>query len=829
MRHFAFSIAILLGLTGSVWAGYDEGSAAYKRGDYTTALREFRPLARQGDDRAQYRLAMMYLNGRGVRKDHTKAAKWLRKAAEQGNINAQFSLASSYRRGRGLARDYTKAVKWFRSAAMQGYPWAQRDLGHMYFWGQGVQKNYVWAHLWFNLAASKFRPGKNHNWTINRLAKAEKAMTPAQIVVAQGLAQAIKEYRRTYRRFPDDAFIQGKMRELKQSGTEVRAKKDPGYEAYQRRDYATALREWRALAEQGDASAQYNLAALFVNGYGVPRDLVLAYALFDMAAARKAQAASRRVNIARNMTPVEIERAVSIARNARQGNMAAILRQALDSVLVALQSKSASPERVRKVQDALKGLGYDPGSTNGALGPETHAAIRAYQADVGFAENGRASKRLLTHLEQTVARMSPPQASGTNSMKLVRAGRKLSLADAKVLERKVGKNPDTLWARSKLLGFYFYSSKRLLGRAPTIQARRRHILWLIQKHPEARLANFSEASIDPIGHSLADQEGYQLAKKLWLDQVKDKGDNKKVLLNAAKFLRLHDKELAVDLLTRAGDSTKLGMLYALGVLRVNMMNQNGLPMSVGKTAADHAFAKKARQVLEGSSDFMVVGAAGHFLLTYGVIVRRLQTDPELVDFIETLLKKSGLSMGEYYEFKARLATSPSEKRKFAKLRFAEMEKMRSPPPGAKGHEIYRFERLVKAAFAAGDIQKSGLYANKLLEVGMKPGYEKWRGNALHHGNLILGRIAFKQGRIENAKTYLIKAGRMTGSAKFGAFGPNMALAKELLEAGEKAVVIEYLQICKKFWPYDRKIGKLDRWINTVRAGRIPKFGGNLVY
>ena len=43
-------------------------------------------------------------------------------------------------------------------------------------------------------------------------------------------------------------------------------------DAYERGDYATALRELRPLAEQGDASAQYNVGLIYDNGEGVPED-----------------------------------------------------------------------------------------------------------------------------------------------------------------------------------------------------------------------------------------------------------------------------------------------------------------------------------------------------------------------------------------------------------------------------------------------------------------------------------------------------------------------------------------------------------------------------
>ena len=54
---------------------------------------------------------------------------------------------------------------------------------------------------------------------------------------------------------------------------------------------------------------------------------------------------------------------------------------------------------VRGIQRALAARGYDPGGVDGAEGPRTRAAIRAYQKDAGLRETGRASRELLDHLE----------------------------------------------------------------------------------------------------------------------------------------------------------------------------------------------------------------------------------------------------------------------------------------------------------------------------------------------------------------------------------------------------------------------------------------------
>ncbi len=63
---------------------YEAGKEAYDRGDYATALTKFRPLAQQGDARAQYNLGVMYYRGYGVTKDDVRAHLWLNLAAVRG-------------------------------------------------------------------------------------------------------------------------------------------------------------------------------------------------------------------------------------------------------------------------------------------------------------------------------------------------------------------------------------------------------------------------------------------------------------------------------------------------------------------------------------------------------------------------------------------------------------------------------------------------------------------------------------------------------------------------------------------------------------------------
>ena len=148
LKRIFLGIAVAVVLTGAAMAGpFEDGLAAFQRGDYATALRLLQPLAAQGNADAQFKLGVMYDNGRGV------------------------------------AQNYAEAMKWYRLAAAQGDAAAQNNLGLMYGTGRGVAQNYVQAHMWSNLAAAQ----GNENGRKNRDLAASK-MTSAQIAEAQKLA-----------------------------------------------------------------------------------------------------------------------------------------------------------------------------------------------------------------------------------------------------------------------------------------------------------------------------------------------------------------------------------------------------------------------------------------------------------------------------------------------------------------------------------------------------------------------------------------------------------------------------------------------------------------
>jgi TPR repeat protein len=188
------ALVLSLSLAAPVAAGpFEDGVAAYDRGDYATALQLFRPLAEQGHAAAQFSLGLMYRNGQGVPQDYAEAVTWYRKAAEQGVATAQSNLGLMYRNGQGVPQDYAAAMTWYRKAAEQGHPPAQHNLGVMYGNGQGVPQDYVQR----TSGSISPPPASQHRRVIcarrpSRIGTGSPLMTPAQIAEAQRLAREWK-------------------------------------------------------------------------------------------------------------------------------------------------------------------------------------------------------------------------------------------------------------------------------------------------------------------------------------------------------------------------------------------------------------------------------------------------------------------------------------------------------------------------------------------------------------------------------------------------------------------------------------------------------------
>jgi hypothetical protein len=126
--------------------------------------------------------------------------------------------------------------------------------------------------------------------------------------------------------------------------------------------------------------------------------------------------------------------------------------------------------------------------------------------------------------------------------------------------------------------------------------------------------------------------------------------------------------------------------------------------------------------------------------------------------------------------------------------------------------------MAMAAEDAADYAKAKLYASETLAFAQNSRYV---AQQTYYGNHVLGLLALHEGNVAGARTYLLASVDHAGWEELNKFGPNLKLAKRLLEKGERDVVIEFLEVSKRLWPEGRN--KLGQWQAIIRAGVLPEW------
>lgn len=195
---------ILLGSAINVFAAparLDDALTAIEKQDYKTAFAIFSELADKGDAEAQYNLAILYRQGKGVKGDADVSLKWFEKAAEQGLASAQYYLGHLYDNGEGVPRNPATAVSWYKKAAEQGNPLAQSNLGVAYASGEGVQQDIIKAYVWFSLAAAQGLTAALENRNILKQEMSEELQANAQRLMREYFNKYVAPFRPASNRF----------------------------------------------------------------------------------------------------------------------------------------------------------------------------------------------------------------------------------------------------------------------------------------------------------------------------------------------------------------------------------------------------------------------------------------------------------------------------------------------------------------------------------------------------------------------------------------------------------------------------------------------------
>lgn len=148
------SLILLLSAMSALASNLEQAIQQYQKGDYETAASRFKVLSDQGHADAQFYLATMYHEGKGVVQDDKQAVYWFRAASNQGHARAQFSLGNAYKHGRGLDKDDWLALIWWKRSALQSYTPAQYNYGIALLFGRGTRIDEKRALDWLSKAAN---------------------------------------------------------------------------------------------------------------------------------------------------------------------------------------------------------------------------------------------------------------------------------------------------------------------------------------------------------------------------------------------------------------------------------------------------------------------------------------------------------------------------------------------------------------------------------------------------------------------------------------------------------------------------------------------------
>ena len=251
--------------------------------------------------------------------------------------------------------------------------------------------------------------------------------------------------------------------------------------------------------------------------------------------------------------------------------------------------------------------------------------------------------------------------------------------------------------------------------------------------------------------------------------------------------------------------------------------EQGLDPGLDDAVFDQARAIWLRQVKTNPKSAAIMAAAACFApLPDG------QTAEALYQRAQTLEPKNPAwpkALADLYAGQAGAAGSGTASQA-AKKALASLELAQANTTNAQ-LRFYNLQSLTRMAFDLGDLAKARTYADDLLRQAEEVDTRWGTGDAVYRGHLVLGRIALRESNLAEAKTHLLAAAATGGSPVLGSFGPNMSLAKELLDKGEKETVLEFLQRCADFWTGGKE--KLDNWIRQVQDGDTPDFGANLFY
>lgn len=441
----------------------------------------------------------------------------------------------------------------------------------------------------------------------------------------------------------------------------------------------------------------------------------------------------------------------------------------------------------------------------------------------------------------------------------VQAAVAMSAADVAALEASLERNPQDLAAHEKLLTYYRMSDA--VRWEDQLAGIRKHAMWMIENAPEGGIWI-------PIISKKHDPQGYEAARRLWLEQVAEPDVSIRVLASGADFLSAYDKPVAEALLLRARsrdpESTairagvepgiaapswpqRLGLLYARAITG-NVDRTTG---SADPVEAASPFASEARQKLDATTDAQILRTAGAYLLRGGnspdhrelgrtYLQRVVERDPQDIQAKASLASAAAndrsAAIGErlsaagardrFDEFSdttyEAISHLPVADRLFYLPRAAESAYMRAESVEYTARDKADGEKAEANRKARAGWARSRQYAEDALRLAEANTRLPESGEATYRANVVLAVLALKDGDRHRSIEYMERAANAPSSeALLYSRNPGLRgrLVEYLLREGERESVAAFLEKAAASIAADR-----ERLLNDaaqIRDGVMP--------
>ncbi|MEM7404960.1 MAG: SEL1-like repeat protein [Pseudomonadota bacterium] len=422
------------------------------------AVRWYRQAADAGHPAAQLNLGRMYRSGKGVAQSDSEAVAWYQKAADQGLSIAQFFMGLMYDTGKGVPSDYTQAYKWFDLAARQGDEDARYKRDRLarqmtpsqILAAERLAADFLGEAPPAEVSASTAQQGGRElsggeqpasQQQIALARPADEAVlvpsnpAPVQAPVSPPLsAEQLAELQKLMNSLGYHAGTPGRNDAARIDRAIALFSRDTGFQS------ADGGR--RAIDQALLAELQYirvNLppeaarpkssselvtriqTALNALGYEAgTADGIIGRNTIKAARKYRADLGYKvRDELTQGLLRVT-ETRLAVIRHARTNGTRTRAAATLAQAAVSQPAPAPQPKRaqvepaptgallVKRIQESLQRLGYEPGPADGAIGSRTRTAIRKFQSASGIEQDGRATVSLLASLDSDRAGSTNP-------------------------------------------------------------------------------------------------------------------------------------------------------------------------------------------------------------------------------------------------------------------------------------------------------------------------------------------------------------------------------------------------------------------------------------